>query len=134
MDGLLNYTTQQFVYYRSLVNYLITYKLDKGSYGASHPSRAVFDEKFTVNYPTKKIKVIFENKISGVSIDYSSSTVSKSGESVDYTFDGWNITGMDNNTHTFGSRTSSKTEENNVTEVENTTTKTDLMQCGFHLK
>ena len=117
-DQAGNYTTQQFVYYRSLVNYSITYKLDKGSYGASHPSRAVFDEKFTVNYPTKKIKIIFENKISGVSIDYSSSTVSKSGESVDYTFDGWNITGMDNNTHTFGSRTSKKTEENNVKETE----------------
>ena len=117
-DQAGNYTTQQFVYYQSLVDYSITYKLDKGSYGASHPSHALFDERFTVNYPTKKIKIIFENKISGVSIDYSSSTVSKSGESVDYTFDGWNITGMDNNTHTFGSRTSKKTEEKNVKETE----------------
>ena len=117
-DQAGNYVSQQYVYYQSPVDYSITYNLDGGTHGTNHPSRVDFDEEFTVSHPTKNIKTIFENKISGVSIDYSSSTVSKSGKLVNYTFNGWNITGMDNTTHTFGSRTSNNTQESNVKETK----------------
>lgn len=117
-DQAGNYVSQQFVYYKSPVDYSITYSLDGGTHGTNHPSRVDFDEEFTVDYPTKKIKTIFVNNVSECSTDYSSSTVSGSGKSVNYTFNGWNITGMDNTTHTFGSRTSKNTQESNVKETK----------------
>ena len=117
-DQAGNYVTQQFIYYQSPVDYSITYNLDGGTHGTSHPNRVDFDEEFTVNYPTKKIKTIFKNTITGVSIDYSASTISGSGKFVNYTFNGWNISGMDNSTHTFGSRTSNNTQEKNVKETK----------------
>ena len=117
-DQAGNYVSQQYVYYQSPVDYSITYSLDGGTHGTSHPSRVDFDEEFTVSHPTKKIKTTFVNHVSGCSVNYSSSTVSESGKSVNYTFNGWNITGMDNTTHTFGSRTSTNIKEDNVKETK----------------
>ena len=117
-DQAGNYVTQQFIYYQSPVDYSITYNLDGGTHGTSHPNRVDFDEEFTVDYPTKKVVLKFEKGTTGATIDYSSSTVSKSGEQVPYTFSGWNIRGMDNSTHVFGTTTSNNTEENNVLETK----------------
>ena len=117
-DQAGNYVTKQVVYYHSPVDYSITYNLDGGTHGTSHPPLADFDETFTVDYPIKKIKLTFENKVSGVNIDYSSSTVSESGKSENYTFNGWNISGMDNTTHILGSTQSNMTEAKNVKAIK----------------
>ncbi len=116
-DQAGNYVTQQFVYYQSLSDYSITYNLDGGIHGASHPEIVDFGEEFTVSYPSKTVTPKFVNDV-GATIDYSSSTVSKSGEQVPYTFSGWNISGMDESTHTFGSRTSNNIEESSVLETQ----------------
>lgn len=54
--------------------YSITYALNGGNFGVSHPTIVNFDESFTVNNPTK----------------------------LGYTFTGWTITGMDSTEHTIG--------------------------------
>ena len=59
--------------------YTIAYNLDGGTYGASHPTSAVYNEVFNVSNPTR------------------------SG----YTFAGWQISGMDGGTHYYGSSASS---------------------------
>ena len=59
-------------------SYNISYNLDGGNYGKSHPSSAKYNEKITIDNPTKK----------------------------GYNFTGWTITGMDNSIHTYGSSTS----------------------------
>ncbi len=61
--------------------YTISYNLNSGSYGSSHPTSATYNKAFTVNNPTR------------------------SG----YSFSGWNITGMDSTTHTYGSSTTTAT-------------------------
>ena len=116
-DQAGNYVTQQFVYYQSPSDYSITYNLDGGTHGASHPEIVDFGEEFTVSHPTKTVTPTFVNDV-GATIDYSSSTVSKSGDQVPYTFSGWNISGMDESTHTFGSRTSNNIEESSVLETQ----------------
>ena len=58
-------------------SYNISYNLDKGKYGKSHPSSAKYDEKITIDNPTRE----------------------------GYNFTGWTITGMDHSTHTYGNAT-----------------------------
>lgn len=116
-DQAGNYVTQQFIYYQSPSDYSITYNLDGGTHGSSHPEVVDFDEEFTVSHPTKNVTLTFVNDV-GATIDYSSSTVSKSGEQVPYTFSGWNISGMDTSTHVIGSGTSNNIEESNVLETK----------------
>ncbi len=67
--------------------YTVTYNLNGGSYGTNHPTSATYDSAFTVNKPTK----------------------------TGYTFAGWNITGMDSVTHTYGSSTTTNTSINGTT-------------------
>ena len=85
--------------------YSLAYTLDGGTHGPSHPDTATFNEEFTVNNPTKAIKLTFSNGTTGATISYIGSTVSGNNKSVSYTFNGWNITGMDNTTHTYGGTT-----------------------------
>lgn len=66
--------------------YKITYNLDGGSHGSSHPETATYDKSFTVSNPTK-------NK---------------------YNFTGWKITGMDECTHTYGGSTTTGTTINST--------------------
>lgn len=62
--------------------YSISYTLNGGTHGSSHPNSATYDVAFTVNNPTR----------------------------TGYTFTGWNITGMNSGvTHTYGSSTSTGT-------------------------
>ena len=61
--------------------YSITYNLNGGSYGSSHPTSATYDVSFTVSHPSR----------------------------VDYDFKGWDISGMDNCTHYYGSKTTTST-------------------------
>ena len=62
--------------------YTINYAgMDSATHGSSHPTTATYDTAFIVNNP------------------------SKSG----YTFTGWNISGMDSVTHTYGSNTTTST-------------------------
>ncbi len=117
-DQAGNYVTKQVVYYHSPVDYSITYNLDKGTHGTNHPSPVDFDEEFIVDYPTKMITLTFENKDSKATVDYTSSTIKKSGASVNYTFNGWNISGMDKSNHILGSMRSNKKEEKNVKETK----------------
>lgn len=65
----------------SVNTYNISYDLAGGSYGSSHPTSAKWDTAFTVNNPTK----------------------------AGYDFTGWKITGMDSNTHTYDSATTTGT-------------------------
>ena len=61
--------------------YSLSYDLSSGTAGASKPATAMYDTAFTVSNPT----------LTG------------------YTFAGWNITGMDSVTHTYGSSTTTST-------------------------
>lgn len=59
-------------------SYTISYgNMSGANYGTNHPESANYDVAFTVNNPSK----------------------------TGHTFTGWNITGMDNDTHTYGSNT-----------------------------
>ncbi len=67
--------------------YSIAYTLNGGAYGASHPASATFDAVFTVNNPTHEHA----------------------------TFSGWNISGMDTTTHTYGAQTTNATTLSGIT-------------------
>lgn len=80
------------------VSYNISYNLNDGDFGTNHPTTATYDTAFTVDNPTH----------------------------AGATFAGWEITGMDNNEHTFGSTTNtnttyttSETNFKNLTATEN---------------
>ena len=68
----------------SLATYTISYNLDGGAHGSSHPTTATYNTAFTVNNPTK----------------------------TGYTFAGWNISGMDSTTHNYGNATTTATSLN----------------------
>ena len=74
-------TTNRTLYARfsNHITYNISYNLDGGTHGSSHPTTATYDTGFTVSNPTKP----------------------------GYTFAGWNITGMDGVTHYYGDSSSS---------------------------
>ena len=61
--------------------YTISYNLDGGAHGSSHPTSATYDKTITINNPTR----------------------------VGYTFNGWTITGMDATTHIYGTATTKAT-------------------------
>ena len=68
--------------------YKISYDLDGGTYGNEHPTTATYDERFTVDNPSK----------------------------TGYTFLGWKITGMiGNETHYYGN---SSTTSSSITTKE----------------
>ncbi|MBP9999614.1 MAG: InlB B-repeat-containing protein [Proteobacteria bacterium] len=67
--------------------YTISYNLNSGTHGASHPTSATYDTSFTVSNPTR------------------------SG----YTFSGWKITGMDSVTHTYGNSTTASNSISSTT-------------------
>ena len=72
--------------------YYITYDLDSGSYGTSHPTNATYDDEFTVSNPTKK----------------------------NYTFASWSIEGMSDDTHYINGTTyEGTTATTAATEFEN---------------
>ena len=89
--------------------YSLSYDLDKGSYGSSHPTGATYDTAFTVNGPSKSITVSFDLNGTGATAS-STSNITKS-----YTFAGWKITGMDNVTHTYGSNTTTNASISSTT-------------------
>lgn len=60
--------------------YTIIYKLNNGSHGALHPTKAVYDELFSVSNPVRK----------------------------NFTFQGWDISGMDSSIHTIGDITTTE--------------------------
>lgn len=74
-------------YYYTRNKYNITYALDGGSLGTNQPTNGIWDVSFVVDNPTK----------------------------TGYKFAGWNITGMDSNTHTYGSYTTTDTSINTTT-------------------
>ena len=88
--------------------YSLAYELNKGTHGANHPTGIAYDAEFLVSNPTKKITLTFINK-EGATVDYKESSVSESGGSVNYSFNGWGITGMDSVTHTYGTLTTTNT-------------------------
>ena len=67
--------------------YSISYNLNDGSFGTNHPKSATYDVAFTVNNPTHEHA----------------------------TFAGWNITGMDSVTHTYGTATTTDTSIKSTT-------------------
>ena len=69
--------------------YTITYNLDGGTHGANHPNSATYDIAFNVSNPTRD----------------------------NYTFDGWNITGMDGVTHYYGSANTTNTSISGTSET-----------------
>ena len=89
--------------------YSVAYDLDKGTYGTNHPTGATYDTAFTVNNPTKSVKVSFSLGSSGATAS-STSDITKS-----YTFAGWKITDMDSVTHTYGSNTTTNTSISSTT-------------------
>lgn len=64
------------------ISYNISYNLNGGTHGASHPASAAYDSTFTVNNPTNTNATSFA---------------------------GWAITGMDDDTHTYGTQTTTAT-------------------------
>ena len=71
--------------------------MNNADYGTNHPTTATYDSQFTVNNPTK----------------------------AGHTFTGWDISGMDNVTHTYGSSTTtnltiSKTKETTFKNLRST--------------
>ena len=86
-------------------NYSITYSLDGGTHGASHPNSAYYDQTVTINNPTKSITAKFVRGTNASdAVISSTSDITKS-----YTFNGWSITDMDNSLHYYGSNTSINT-------------------------
>ena len=87
--------------------YSLNYSLDYGTL-TNKPTTGTYDTSLTISNPTKSIALSFNQNNSKATINGSvtswSSTLSKN-----YTFAGWNITGMDNTTHTYGSNTSTAT-------------------------
>ena len=69
------------------ISYKISYTMNSGTHGSSHPTTVYYDTAFTVNNPTK----------------------------FGYTFTGWNISGMNTCAHTVGGTSSSSTTANYVT-------------------
>ena len=104
IQSSVNYTT--YIYFKNLTAvdnatviftaqwipnvYSIEYELNGGTFGTgSHPATAEFDQTFTVDHPSK----------------------------TGYTFDGWEITGMDSVTHTYGSNTTTETSISDTKET-----------------
>ena len=104
---------QDYIAKWSANTYSISYDLDGGNYGTNHPTTATYDKSFTVNNPSKSVTAKFKND-AGATLS-SSADITKS-----YTFNGWNITGMDSVTHTYGSKTTTQTS---LTGVKDTTFK-----------
>ena len=94
--------------------YTVNYSLDNGNYGSSHPTEGMYDLELNIDSPKKSIKVNFSTGTSGATLDYSSASVSGSGQSMDYTFAGWTITGMDTTTHLFDSTTNNSTSASGI--------------------
>ena len=98
-----SFTSSTTIYAKWTANtYSLSYSLDGGSHGSSHPGSATYDSSFTVNNPSKSVSVSFSLGSSGASA--TTTTITKS-----YTFTGWKITGMDGVTHTYGSSTTTAT-------------------------
>ena len=94
----------------------LTYTLDGGTHGSSHPNSADYGTAFTINKPSKSIKLNFSNGTTGATINYSSpSSVTASGKTVSYTFKGWDISGMDSTSHIVGGASSSSTTATEIT-------------------
>jgi hypothetical protein len=93
-SGTVTFTAQW-----TAITYTLSYTLNSGNHGSSHPTSATYDSEFTVNNPTKS----------------------------NYTFAGWNITGMDSVTHTYGSNTTTATSLSGikVTKFKNLTSVKD---------
>ena len=88
------------------ITYSIAYTMENGTHGTNHPTTATYDTAFTLNTPTKSLKLTFSTTGTPASVNYSGAGVSGNNQSVAYTFNGWNISGMDTVTHYFGSATS----------------------------
>ncbi len=71
----------------SVNTYTLSYNLNSGTHGSSHPDGASYNTSFTVSHPTR------------------------SG----YDFIGWNITGMDSVTHRYGGSTTTNTSISGTT-------------------
>ena len=67
-DAAGNYTTQEYDYKVDLL-YQLSYALDRGSYGTNHPTEAKGDQQFTINNPSKAVKITL-SVASGISVDY----------------------------------------------------------------
>ena len=89
--------------------YTISYDLSNGTHGSTHPTSGTYDTNVTINNPTKSITLNFDKGSTGATINYTGSGISGSGQSKTYSFNGWNISGMDSITHYFGSTTSTAT-------------------------
>ena len=85
--------------------YTISYNLDGGSYGTSHPTTASYDQSITINNPSKSVtaKFVRGTNASDASIS-STADITKA-----YTFNGWSITNMDGGVHYYGSNISTNT-------------------------
>ena len=98
-------------------SYTIAYTLNNGSYGTNHPTKAYLNENITINNPTKNVTLNFSVGSTGATIDYTGADITASGQSKAYTFNGWNISGMDSTTHVYGSNTSTSTSLNGIKET-----------------
>lgn len=89
-------------------NYSLSYNLSSGTYGTYHPTSVAYDEEFTVSNPTKSATATFKIG-SGITCKDGSKSCSDGYKKVtNYTFDGWNITNMDNVMHYYGIKSTSK--------------------------
>ncbi len=131
-DAAGNYATQEFTYTVDLI-YDLSYSLDGGSHGSSHPSIAVSNKEFTLSNPTKANLVTLE-VASGINIDYAGSSFTSTSQSHAYTFAGWDIANMTNSPHFYGTTTA--TEESSTGRKETTfkNLRNDLGTVNFTAK
>ena len=92
--------------------YTISYDLQNGSHGSSHPTNATYDVALTINNPSKTIT--FHGNQNTTSGAYGTGVTIGANTTNTQTFNGWDITNMDTTTHNIGSETSTSASLNNV--------------------
>lgn len=88
----------------SSATYYISYNLNNGTHGSSHPTSAKYDESVNISNPTKKVTI---NLSKGSTA--SGATLSSTSVSASQTFNGWTASNLSTSTAKYGTSSSSIT-------------------------
>ena len=99
------------------ITYNISYNLNNGTHGSSHPTSATYDNSVNISNPTKKITV---NLSRGTTA--SGATISSTSASANQTFNGWTASNLSTATAMYGSSSSTinTSWSSDTTKVKNT--------------
>ena len=84
------------------ITYNISYNLNNGTHGSSHPTSATYGSGVNISNPTKKITVNLSNGTTA-----SGATISSTTASADQTFAGWTAANLNTTTARYGSSSTS---------------------------